>query len=144
MIMNRKCNYCGNDYYICRSCIRAGNAWKNVCCSRECFIELMKTNDIVKPIEITNKENDMNTVLIRGELKSGLTVDVTGCDFELGRFDCTNGKTYVYDDFKFFYIAPDRLKEIVGTVRTQTETKVKAINSKQNKKIDVEEDNQDK
>ena len=140
MIMNRKCNYCGNEYYICRSCIRAGNAWKNVCCSRECFIALMETmdtNESVNPI-ITNKENDMKTVILRGELKSGLTVDVTGCDFDLGRFDCTDGKTYVYEDFKFFYITPERIKEIIGTIKHQTETKTKAINQKQTKKAENE------
>lgn len=140
MIMNRKCNYCGNEYYICRSCIRAGNAWKNVCCSRECFIDLMETmdtNESVNPI-ITNKENDMKTVMLRGELKSGLTVDVTGCDFDLGRFDCTDGKTYVYEDFKFFYITPERIKEIISTIKHQTETKTKAINQKQTKKAEDE------
>lgn len=140
MIMNRKCNYCGNEYYICRSCIRAGNAWKNVCCSRECFIALMETmdtNESVNPI-ITNKENDMKTVMLRGELKSGLTVDVTGCDFDLGRFDCTDGKTYVYEDFKFFYITPERIKEIISTIKHQTETKTKAINQKQTKKAEDE------
>lgn len=140
MIMNRKCNYCGNEYYICRSCIRAGNAWKNVCCSRECFIALMETmdtNESVNPI-ITNKENDMKTVMLRGELKSGLTVDVTGCDFDLGRFDCTDGKTYVYEDFKFFYITPERIKEIISTIKHQTEAKTKAINQKQTKKAEDE------
>lgn len=137
-VINRKCNYCGNEYYICRSCIKAGNAWKNVCCSRECFMALMEEKGIAQPIKIEIKEKDMKKTLLRGVLKSGLSVDVTGYDLDLGRFDCTDGKTYTYNDMKIFYIPSDELKDMIGKLKVDTEAKTKALNKKNDvKKVEV-------
>lgn len=129
MLLNRKCNYCGNEYYICRACIGI-HSWKNVCCSRECFIN-MQSLDGVNPIVIENGDNNMSKTILRAELKDGKTYDIIGYDVDLGRFDCDGGRTLTYDDVKFFYITPEVLKDIVGTVKVQTETKTKA-NTKKN------------
>ena len=134
MLVNRKCNYCGSEYYICRSCIKAGNAWKNVCCSKKCFIELMKDTPVVQPIKIINKEDEMKKVLLRGELKSGKTIDITGYDIDLGKFDSTSGKTYTYDDVKFFYIGADELKDIIGSAKVNATKQAEAISKKSAKK----------
>lgn len=137
MLVNRKCNYCGSEYYICRSCIKAGNAWKNVCCSKKCFIELMKDTPVVQPIKIINKEDEMKKVLLRGELKSGKTIDITGYDIDLGKFDSTSGKTYTYDDVKFFYIGSDEFKDIIITAKLNATKQAEAIAKKTSKKTDA-------
>lgn len=137
MLVNRKCNYCGSEYYICRSCIKAGNAWKNVCCSKKCFIELMKDTPVVQPIKIINKEDEMKKVLLRGELKSGKTIDITGYDIYLGKFDSTSGKTYTYDDVKFFYIGSDELKDIIDSAKLNATKQAEAVAKKTSKKSDA-------
>lgn len=125
MTANRKCNYCGSSYYICRSCIKAGNAWKNVCCSKECFIQLSKIYSNVRPIVV--KESGMKQVLLRGVLKNGMTVDVIGYDLDLGRFDCTDGKTYVYDDFKIVSMSAVNFEDMIKSFKTNIENRNKAI-----------------
>lgn len=132
MLLNRKCNYCGNEYYICRACISI-NSWKNVCCSRECFIN-MQSLDGVRPIILENGDKNMTKTILRAELKDGKTYDIIGYDVDLGRFDCDGGRTLTYDEVKFFYITPEVLKDMVGTVKVQTETKTKA-NIKKNEVI---------
>lgn len=74
----------------------------------------------------------MSKTILRAELKDGKTYDIIGYDVDLGRFDCDGGRTLTYDDVKFFYITPDVLKDIVGTVKVQTETKTKANVKKNN------------
>lgn len=137
-VINRKCNYCGNEYYICRSCIKIGNAWKNVCCSRECFMELMKEQDIVQPIKIDSKESTMKKVLLRAELKSGKTTDIVGYDVDLGKFDCSNDKTITYNDVKTFYVPSEELKEMISKIKSDTKNKVETIAKKTSKKTDAD------
>ena len=128
MLLNRKCNFCGSEYYICRSCIKAGNAWKNVCCSKECFINMMKSNPDLQNIQVKKSGGNVNMkkTLLRGELNNGLTVDITGYDIGLYKFDSTDGKTYHIDDFKFLYVPSKEIKEIVTYITKQTENKIKA------------------
>lgn len=74
----------------------------------------------------------MTKTILRAELKDGKTYDIIGYDIDLGRFDCDGGRTLTYDEVKFFYITPEVLKDMVGTIKVQTETKTKA-----NKKNEV-------
>lgn len=133
MLLNRKCNYCGNEYYICRACIRTHNVWKNVCCSRECFTALQDLNGI-KPIMINQEEIMKKKVILRGELKNRKTIGIVGYDLDLGRFDGEDGKTYSYDDFYFLYMRMNELKDIVDTIKKQTETRVRNEIEKTSKK----------
>ncbi len=97
---------------------------------------MSKTQDIVKPIEL-NKEATMKEVLLRGKIHGGQTVDIVGYDLDLGRFDCTNGKTYLFNDFECLYMTGDNLEDIIKTVKHQTETRVKALNKSTTKKAQV-------
>ena len=76
----------------------------------------------------------MKKVLLRGELKSGKTIDITGYDIDLGKFDSTSGKTYTYDDVKFFYIGADELKDIIGSAKVNATKQAEAIAKKSAKK----------
>ena len=98
----------------------------------------MKDTPVVQPIKIINKEDEMKKVLLRGELKSGKTIDITGYDFDLGKFDSTSGKTYTYDDVKFFYIGSDELKDIIGSAKLNATKQAEAISKKSAKKQNVD------
>lgn len=97
----------------------------------------MKDTPVVQPIKIINKEDEMKKVLLRGELKSGKTIDITGYDIDLGKFDSTNGKTYTYDDVKFFYIGSDELKDIIGSAKLNATKQAEAVAKKTSKKSDA-------
>ena len=79
----------------------------------------------------------MKKVLLRGELKSGKTIDITGYDIDLGKFDSTSGKTYTYDDVKFFYIGSDELKDIIGSTKLNATKQAETIAKKTSKKTDA-------
>lgn len=79
----------------------------------------------VRPIQI-NGGDTMQRVVLRGQLKSGFTVDVIGYDIDLGKFDTFDNKTYVLDDFSFFYITPKELKEVAEKAKEQCEKRMKA------------------
>lgn len=134
MVSNRKCNYCGSEYYVCRSCVEI-SSWKNVCCSKECFMKLIgDMPDNVRPIKIDGG-GIMSKVILRGQLKSGFTVDVIGYDIELGKFDTFNNKTYTLNDFSFFYIAPNELKDMAEKIKEQCEKRAKADKSQAKKEM---------
>lgn len=127
MLLNRKCNYCGSEYYICRSCIKAGNAWKNVCCSKECFMNMIKEGLIPQEIPKATKEvTELKKILLRGELKNGITEDIVGYDIDLLKFDCTDGNTYNLSDFKFIYVPSAEFEDIIKNIKKNTEKKIKA------------------
>lgn len=86
----------------------------------------MQSLDGVRPIILENGDKNMTKTILRAELKDGKTYDIIGYDVDLGRFDCDGGRTLTYDEVKFFYITPEVLKDMVGTVKVQTETKTKA------------------
>lgn len=131
MNMNRKCNFCGNEYYICRNCIRKNNVWKNLCCTKQCFIAL-NSMDGISPITISHGGAELKKVIFRVVLKKkDLTMDIVGVDFDLGKFDGSDGKTYTYEDFKYMYIPADDLKEIIQTVKLQAEKRTKATTKKE-------------
>lgn len=112
MVKNRKCNYCGKEYYCCKSCISI-NSWKNVCCSVQCYRDMIQSGIIKMPQEINREKGENMAVVLRAGLTDKSTIDITGYDLELGKFDCTDGKTRVYDDFMYFIVPKDEMKEIV-------------------------------
>lgn len=63
--------------------------------------------------------------LIRGGLISGRTVDVHGYDLELGRFDCSDGITRQFNDFEYFILPKEEMKEISEKITRLTEEKTK-------------------
>ena len=123
MIYNRICVNCGNKYYVCNQCTNI-NSWKNLCCSRECFKEVMRKDSTYFP----NKINEIGgnfMVLIRGGLISGKTVDIKGYDIELGKFDCSDGITRQFDDFEYFIVPKNEMKEISERISKLIENKPK-------------------
>lgn len=112
---NRKCPVCGEEYYCCRSCISI-NSWKNVCCSQECYREYVANIDnTMSPIIIENGVNDMG-IILRAGLVGGKTIDITGYDIVLGKFDCSDGQTRVFEDFEYFIVPKDELKAISNQI----------------------------
>nr|DAT69642.1 MAG TPA: CHC2 zinc finger protein [Caudoviricetes sp.]DAT69712.1 MAG TPA: CHC2 zinc finger protein [Caudoviricetes sp.] len=112
MRTNRRCNYCGREYYCCKSCISI-NSWKNSCCSVECYRKMLEEGVTTLPQEI-HKNEEVVMILLRAGLTNGTTIDITGYDLELGKFDCTDGKTHVYEDFDYFIVPREEMKSIVA------------------------------
>ena len=79
MLKNRKCNYCGREYYCCKSCISI-NSWKNVCCSIDCYRYMIQNGNINMPQEIKNKEGEVMKTLLRAALNNKDTADIIGYD----------------------------------------------------------------
>lgn len=65
------------------------------------------------PQEI-HKDEEVAMILLRAGLTNGTTIDITGYDLELGKFDCTDGKTHVYEDFDYFIVPREEMKSIVA------------------------------
>lgn len=110
IIGNRKCLNCGKEYYCCKSCISV-NSWKNSCCSKSCYQELLqKLNGDIKPQEIEIKDEG---ITVEGILENNEKVVIVGQDLDLGRFDCEDNQTRVLDNFKEFAIKADDTEVIV-------------------------------
>ena len=108
---NRRCAYCGNLYYACRSCIGI-HSWNNVYCSINCYLEDNKTKFKNKLPKIINDGGDDMKIVLRGGLRTtGKTIDIVGYNLEVGKFDCTDGKTYKLEDFSYFIVPADEMKE---------------------------------
>lgn len=59
--IKRKCDNCGKEYFVCRACEKSGS-WKNVCCSRSCFRELIrKKTEKEKGEVVSSKEKAEET-----------------------------------------------------------------------------------
>lgn len=116
---NRKCFYCGKEYYCCSSCVGI-NSWKNTHCSIDCFLKSQEENKESHPILI-NKE-DKDVIVLRAGLKSGKTIDIIGYDLDLGKFDCADGTTKIFDDFSYFIVSSDEMK--MFTLKNKTNKKV--------------------
>lgn len=102
---NRKCFYCGQPYYCCSSCVSI-NSWKNTHCSTECFIKSQEENlPNIKPVVIDKGEVFMKAAIKR----NGKTINITGYDLELGKFDCSDDKTRVLDDFEYFIVTAEEM-----------------------------------
>ena len=103
-------------------CIKI-NSWKNFCCSRECYRQMIAKQRETSPIIVQGSEN-MQTIL-RAGLKTGLTISITGYDLELGRFDCSDGTTRSFDDFEYFILPVNELKDISTRLAEKIETSKK-------------------
>ena len=119
--INRKCNFCGKEYYVCKSCERQ-NAWKNICCSRLCYRNLLQQeNASFVPQKMSL---GVNTMKIRAGLTNGNTITINGYDLELGKFDCTDGLTRSFEDFSYFIIPSAEFKMISKRLDDKIETQV--------------------
>lgn len=125
MTYNRICNNCGTKYYACSNCIKK-NSWKNFCCSRECYRAMIAKREENSPIEL---EGGNGMTVLRAGLTSGLTISITGYDLELGKFDCTDGKTRTIDEFDYFIVPVDEMKNLSERLYDKVE-KPKKINKK--------------
>lgn len=106
---NRKCFYCGNEYYCCSSCVSI-NSWKNTHCSIECFLNSQKdSSKNINPIVINKGGNKMG-VLKAAFKKNGRTIDIDGYDLDLGKFDCSDGSTRVLEDFEYFIVPTSEME----------------------------------
>lgn len=106
---NRKCAYCGEEYYCCKSCI-SNKSWKNICCSVKCFRKLSERKDFIEPIK--KEIIDMDSSCLYGYTKDKKITDIIGYDLELGKFDCADNMTRTFDEFEKFIISKDELKNI--------------------------------
>lgn len=106
---NRKCAYCGEEYYCCKSCI-SNKSWKNICCSVKCFRKLSEKKDFIDPIK--KEIADIDSSCLYGYTKDKKIIDITGYDLELGKFDCADNITRPFDEFEKFIISKDELKNI--------------------------------
>lgn len=106
---NRKCAYCGEEYYCCKSCI-SNKSWKNICCSVKCFRKLSEKKDFIEPIK--KEIVDMDSFCLYGYTKDKKIIDIIGYDLELGKFDCADNITRTFDEFEKFIISKDELKNI--------------------------------
>ena len=119
--INRKCNFCGTEYYVCRTCERQ-NSWKNICCSRLCYRNLLQQeNASFVPQKMSL---GVNTMKIRAGLTNGNTITINGYDLELGKFDCTDGLTRSFEDFSYFIIPSAEFKMISKRLDDKIETQV--------------------
>lgn len=119
--INRKCNFCGKEYYVCKSCERQ-NSWKNICCSRLCYRNLLQQeNASFVPQKMSL---GVNTMKIRAGLTNGNTITINGYDLELGKFDCTDGLTRSFEDFSYFIIPSAEFKMISKRLDDKIETQV--------------------
>lgn len=128
--INRKCNYCGKEYYVCHQCEKI-NSWKNVCCSRDCYLKLCVENGSFVPHKIQEK---VGAGVMRAALLDGRTITITGYDLELNKFDCSDGVTRGAEDFSYFILSPKEMKSIEERLNELTEhsEKTKFVkNSKQ-------------
>ena len=109
--INRKCNNCGKEYYVCYSCIKS-NSWKNVCCSRQCFREYIKKDE--KPIEPKKiQKGEVNYMY--GKLKTTKKrIRIVGYDLELNRYDDADGNTYSLEDFIEVIISSNEFEKIIN------------------------------
>lgn len=109
---NRKCRVCGREYYVCCSCISI-HSWKHLACSPECYRKLMTQDEIsAEPLVIQHTEQEENRVLLRVKTKNKKTRNIIGYDIELGRFDCDDKTTLVFDDIDEFIIPTDEMRKI--------------------------------
>lgn len=106
---NRKCAYCGEEYYCCKSCI-SNKSWKNICCSVKCFRKLSEKKDFIEPIK--KEIIDIDSSCLYGYTKDKKIIDITGYDLELGKFDCADNITRPFDEFEKFIISKDEFKNI--------------------------------
>ena len=120
--INRKCNFCGKEYYVCRTCERQ-NSWKNICCSRQCYRKLLAQNTSISlvPQKMNLGVKDMN---IRAGLTNGKTITIHGYDLELGKFDCVDGVTRSFEDFAYFIIPSEEFQAIGKRLNDKIETPV--------------------
>lgn len=71
-------------------------------------------------------EGEKMKTLLRGKLAGTDTfVDIIGYDLELGKFDCHDGVTRTPDDFRYFVIPCDEMKNINKYVSELNEKKNK-------------------
>lgn len=131
--INRKCNFCGKEYYVCRTCERQ-NSWKNICCSRQCYRKLLAQNTSISlvPQKMNLEVKNMN---IRAGLINGKTITISGYDLELGKFDCLDGATRSFEDFAYFIIPSEEFqsigKKLNDKIETPVVTKKKIVADKQ-------------
>lgn len=106
---NRKCAYCGEEYYCCKSCI-SNKSWKNICCSVKCFRKLSEKKDFIEPIK--KEIVDIDSSCLYGYTKDKKIIDIIGYDLELGKFDCADNITRTFDEFEKFIISKEEFKNI--------------------------------
>lgn len=76
--------------------------------------------------------------LLRAGLTNGKTIDIVGYDIMLGKFDCSDNTTKVFDDFEYFIMPKDELKEIGEKLNSYNEKR-----NKVSKNANTEKQNQE-
>lgn len=142
---NRKCNYCGSPYYVCKACV-GNQSWKNVACTPECFKKLFSTNNNDIAEDSTNsKVTKLNKVapivdVIGGveELtiikENGNRYPVVGYDIDLMKFDVASGETFGEEDIAQIELSCEELADIKNSIKSKilkdAEMAKKAVSTK--------------
>ncbi len=109
---NRRCRVCGREYYVCCACVSI-HSWKHLACSPECYRKLMtNTTEKVEPTIIPQTEEEEQRVLLKVKTKNKKIRNIIGYDIELGKFDCDDKTTLVYDDIDEFVIPAEEMRKI--------------------------------
>lgn len=109
---NRRCRVCGREYYVCCSCVSI-YSWKHIACSPECFRKLTSTTeDKIEPEILPQTEQEEKRVLFKVKAKNKRIRNIIGYDMELGKFDCDDKTTLVFDDIDEFMIPSEEMKKI--------------------------------
>ena len=109
---NRRCRVCGREYYVCCACVSI-HSWKHLACSPECYRKLMTdTIEKVEPTIIPQTEEEEQRVLLKVKTKNKKIRNIIGYDIELGKFDCDDKTTLVYDDIDEFVIPAEEMRKI--------------------------------
>lgn len=111
MKYNRVCMYCGNKYYVCNHCVEI-NSWKNSCCSRDCYRQLIMGNKLIKDNKIEDGSANMKVVFPDRSIRN-----VVGYDLQLGRFDLEGGLTITVEDADHFIIDKDEMADIIDFIK---------------------------
>lgn len=70
----------------------------------------------------------MAKILLRAGFTNGETISITGYDLELGKFDCTDGKTHDFEDFEYFIVPVDEMKSISERLGNKIEKNAEILN----------------
>lgn len=76
------------------------------------------------------------TAVLRGCLKDSRTIDITGYDISLGKFDCSDNTTKTFDDFDYFIVPKDEFSIIGDRLNKLEEGRQKTSSKVSTKKVE--------
>lgn len=80
--------------------------------------------------------------VLRAGLTNKDTIDIIGYDLDLGKFDCSDGKTRVYEDFSYFIVPKNEMIEIVSffNEKIKKTEEIKTVKNSRKKEENISDD----